>query len=169
MKPTILILLAGLTMVGPKALGVSRVGGGKIASATDQFVATVPIPFMSRQVDSETVEMDGPIAMGLNFPGPQIMDARTLRIMFPKLQNDTRTEFRKFFERAGWVHAENPNPCIEELLWSKNKTAAAVVSWGQDKGMVVVGPLTAEIQRAILQLVNSIQLKPGACAWQQLK
>jgi len=163
MRP--LIILTSL-LIAVTSLGVSRIGGGKISSASSQFEMTVSEFFFDIQQISSMVVANGPFSMFGGQMGQQFLQIREFSDLFSSAANLNRQETEAYFTSRGWQReAQHSNSCIDIYSYKNNSTAGFVATWGAGKGLNVVGPLTDLVVFALEDSWKTITLQPGACSW----
>lgn len=163
------VLLLGLLLLFHGAGAVSRVGGGSAKNPQEGFVTPLPAGFTEAAVDSEgNFQLYGPLRMGdyAGGPGPQIINIYLLRNQRPDLAGVTdRAAVVADYTAKSWRRESHPDACVEVFSADRAGGLNRVVAWGDGKGLMLVGPPTPLVARALDELIRHLEIDPEACAW----
>lgn len=147
------------------AFPVSRIGGGKVGSLSSNFEMEVAAPFTDLKQLSETVLANGPPGIGPNGFSSQFIEIREFREYFSEIENSSKLETQTFFAARGWEQNQSIKTCVEAYAFENATATGAALTWGSGKGVILQGPATANVKIAIQQMIVTLKLLPGACAW----
>lgn len=150
-----------------QSTAVSRVGGGKVSSIGSGFEADIPTLFQqSHVIDDNSVRLIGPPLPESKRLGMRpLIELYEFSEHYPELANLSREEVYDYFTQRQWQDRQHNNECV---LWMQGQTPTshfAIVTWGQGKGMLVMGTAGHNVRNAMLKLLESVRLQEGACAW----
>ncbi len=167
-----LILLCGVAFAAPRAFPISRVGNSVIADPELGFQAQIPPSFFDvRNLGDGALRLTAPLAGGVFF-GPRVttnatLDLYRLATEYPALPDTSRDGTLAYYQGLGatWTLLQTPEPCVLALSAVNGATTTTVLSWGERKGVVIVGAPQAQVQAALAQLIGSLTLEGGRCVW----
>lgn len=158
------LIVSGLLLWTPPTWAVSKVGGGTLSNEDVGFYCSIPLGYQTFYVaPDQDVKMDAPHGGRGSFVIPRFLVAHMLENEQPEWVGKTdASEFANHFAAAGWTRVPHVEPCVEQ--WEKPGTGALtrVLSWGDGRGVIFVGPSQYNDVR---QIADSLRLVPGACSW----
>jgi hypothetical protein len=169
MKRLPLILLSALLGVvlcgSPRSHAIGRSGNGKLTDRDDRFEAQAPESYLIQQnLGQGGLRLLSPMA-----PGFGVMQAylefRRLATEFPEFAAKSRDDWRAEFLSTGWQSMPAIDSCIEVLRFENSSTTGAVVAWGSERGVVVLAPRSPQNMNAIDEVLATLTIEAGACAW----
>lgn len=145
------------------AHGISQVGPKSIGSEQEQF--ELQLPFSSPQFSQISIEelkvVDGtpPFAGG----------AKSAYFFLPltkltKENLENPEQVHRYFEEKGWMEVLGEDCRISYIQVTTN-SIKAVSTWGENKGLVIIGARSKMVQRRILIMVQDIALQQDQCLW----
>ena len=177
MKSWLLLLLVGLLLASPFAWPISGVGNRQIESKASGFVAQIPLDLCRGLICGLTEIAESSKVIIEDFSGIIYQSgiaraplklrlvASEFTIQEPNWVNLDRNEIKRTLNSLGWQALASPNLCME--VWSKMSPSDStfVATWGRGKGLVLYGPNFPRLNQEARDLIQSIELSPGACAW----
>jgi hypothetical protein len=168
------VLLGVIAFTG-QAQAVSRVGN-RISGSSDDFSAPIPQEFclQGRCQVSETrtskVLLDDAhgrvVRVGAQLPViPLRLTVADFATEVTKYAGLSRDELVAKLLESGWTKVSTPQGCVESWMIENGGTFNQIAVWGVGKGVAVYGFATKELEQSARELVNGIELSPGACAW----
>lgn len=155
-------------MLASSSFAISRIGSCAFGDLTEGFQTTLPIEFGSKLMPlaKNGIRGDGPPSLVFGgFLSPQFTDFYPLREIYPQYMIDDRNEFQTQLTQNNWQQKATTHPCIEVFYNGTSTAHAFVISWGDGRGFVGVGPATPAVLSALEEAVKNISLDPGACSW----
>lgn len=162
-----LILLAGMILLIPAAFGIGRSGNGTVNSSVNGFSLEVPESFTERKnLGSEKVRFTS-IVLEPSKNGLQklFLEISGLKEALPGLAKFSRSQLPRKMNKLGWTQIDSNDPCILAFHKSSDNGESFAAFWGNQKGVVAIGPKSANAAIALQHLRNTLQLKEGACSW----
>ncbi len=158
----ITLLIAGTTL----ARAVSRVGGGKINSLSSEFEMVIPQAFMNLSATgSQSVRAEGPpvyvLGRGVT---QQFVDVTEFKDEFADFTNYSALEIRDTLEQSSW-RVVSENGCALIMKNNDPRIVAYIGTWGAGKGFVLKGYNLPGVDQAMIDLLGSLKITPGSCAW----
>jgi len=169
----LLILLCGF-VTGPYSHAISRVGNGYVIDEISEFVAELPKTI----IESRSLPDNG-IVLYLNpglgdllqthefqMNGPKVLEINTFSAKYPDLVSLSKENIRERLLQGplSWTELA-ASDCALAFSVTTQTAVNMVILWGNGKGIVLVGPRSSSVQNAVLQIWQTLSLKPGACAW----
>lgn len=167
-----LLLLMGAVFTAPRAFPISRVGNSVIADPELGFQAQIPPNFFDvRRLSQDGIRLStsvpGMMFLGSFVPTNASLDLYPLASEYPDLPDAGRDEALAYFRGRGaaWTEISIHESCILALTAVNEGTTTTVIAWGERKGIVIIGAPQARVEAALTQLVDSLRLDGGQCAW----
>lgn len=157
-------ILLSFTLISFLAHTASRVGGGKLSNDGDQYEMPMPGNFSDYEIYGEVVRLKGPIVVSLGFNIPALIQVSRFIDLSP-VGSSSREVIFEFYENNEWQYKKHNNFCID--IYSKETSSAVtyIAVWGNDKGVILTGQKNSLVENAIEEMLNKIELLPGACSW----
>lgn len=160
------IIVATLLLFAVNSIGVSRIGGGKISSQTSLFQMEVPQSFGQLEQNGGVIIAVGPIAFQSGQAIRQFLQIREFSDYYLSLAPLDRGSVQAHFVSTGWdIVPFAADPCVDVYAFSNANTRGFAATWGDGKGVTVVGPNTGLVQVTQEQVLQSLHLDAGACSW----
>jgi hypothetical protein len=179
MKKLGLVIMSGLLLAAPFSWGISRVGGGSVASLAQGYsLDAAPMFGAITILGPEMARFEGP--MGLNFgggvrggggfsfspfAGTPYIDLLEFRVEYPGFVKLTRVELRTELVRDGWTEIKARETCLTAFIKESQTATFAIATWGEGFGYVLVSRKSNASRIAIEGMVQSTKLEGGACRW----
>lgn len=160
------IALFALTLiVSIDAMGVSRVGGGRIGDRRIGFEASFPRGYFETQdAGGGSIRLLGILHIGLNpETGLPAIEIHPMSKTHPEFSALDRPALAAELEGKGWEKLAHSNPCIDVRVRRNSTAITAIAAWGREKAIAVLAPRGRE--RDLRTLIDSIELSTGACSW----
>lgn len=161
-------LILAVTLVTVSSQAISRSGGGKIESRELGFTADAPATYAR----TNPVENSGLRLWSNTFlPGSPgfspdaFIELRDYSSEFSQLATSDRVQTSDEFARLGWTKTTHMNACVDVYSRSSTNVTSVAIVWGPRRGMVVLGGVSSEATTAIDEIVRTLSLESGACAW----
>jgi hypothetical protein len=77
----------------------------------------------------------------------------------------SRDELVAKLSSNGWTRVSTPQSCIESWMIESDGAFNQIAVWGVGKGIAAYGLATKELEKSARELVDGIDLSPGACGW----
>ena len=159
-------LAAALALLPESALPIGRSGNGFVASAPDGFQAKAPDFFdVAQALPAEGLRLIAPNIRTSGLGSAPVIELRRFIAEYPQEAAYTRDQQRANFAAHGWWLANHSNPCVEVFLSDNDSASVAIATWGEGKGVVIIGQKTGLTKSSIKQMLDSLTLDAGACAW----
>lgn len=160
------LILATLLLFAVNSIGVSRIGGGKISSQSSLFQMEVPQSFGPLEQNGTVILAIGPIAFQAGQVIRQFLQIREFTDYYKSLEKLDRGSVQEYFLRTGWdIVPFASNDCVDVYGYANSNSRVFAATWGEGKGVTVVGPNTGLVQITQEQILQSLNLEPGACSW----
>lgn len=161
-----LLCTIAIILSGSLSQAVSRVGGGKVRSASSGFELTLPFPFIQiGLLSADAVRAMGPMAYlagkGLS---QQFIDVLEFENDFKDKGQYSREDLRRDFISNSWTEMNTSN-CVLHFMKENGSIIAHVVSWGSGRGYILRGPLTSDVSQAMNSALKSQQRVSAECLW----
>ncbi len=148
------------------AQAIGRSGNGRIQSVQEGFSTIQPLQLPEFQAadDGSIRLMNSGIMDAMHTQAA--LYAHRFSVFYPTRTAMDRDTLKLDFASNGWRQSAAPQDQCIDLYYSDRGSATAVVAvWGMGKGVVLVGPKLGVVAYAIDQMIQNLQLDPGACAW----
>jgi hypothetical protein len=160
------LLVATLLLFAVNSIGVSRIGGGKISSQTSLFEMEVPQSFGQIEQNGNVVIAMGPLAVQPGQAVRQFLQIREFTDYYLSIAKLDRASVQAHFVASGWdIVPFASDDCVDVYAFSNTNTRGFAATWGEGKGVTVVGPNTGLVQVTQEQVLQSLKLDAGACSW----
>lgn len=161
MRALILLCLIFISLLAHTA---SRVGGGKLSNDDDLYEMPISGNFSDYEVFGEVIRLKGPIVVNSGFSIPAMIQVSRFIDLSP-IASSSREIIFEFYKNNEWQYEKHNNFCID--IYSKETSSAVtyVAVWGNDKGVILTGQKNSLVENAIEEMLNNIELLPGACSW----
>lgn len=163
----VMSLLGAVILAAPNiAFPIGRSGNGRIASLEDGFSTESPKYFdQARELPNNSLRILAPtVRTSGSLFSPEI-ELRRYEVEFPQEVKLTRQETLARFALHGWWNAKHADPCVEVFLSDNESASSAVATWGEGRGVVMIGPKNGISKSAIREMLDKLTLEPGACGW----
>ena len=146
---------------------VSRVGGGKVRSQSSGFELQTSQQFAQiKNIGAEAVRIEGPpVYIAGRGVAAQFVDITEFRSDFHDLADLNREELRQRLSNSLWQELSSPHECVLTMKNANPQIAAVIATWGDGKGFVLKGQRLPDVERAVQDMLSTLQIDPGACAW----
>lgn len=161
------ILLLGLIVIALPAHGIGRSGNGtgNLIGERDGFVIGKIQGFGTiAQVEAERVRLLSPI-VETSTATKLFVEVSGAHEGLPLLAKLPRNELITRMEKLGWSRVDHTNPCVEAFRQSVDTGDKLALFWGGKKGIVAIGPKSANVAVALDEIRDKLTLEKGACAW----
>jgi hypothetical protein len=162
-----LLVLAGMILLLPAALGIGRSGNGTIIDPKSGVTFGQPARFV------EATELPGGRLRLISYmPEPSMgavgnpfLEISSFGFSLSGFAGLGRAELKEAMQAQGWVSKPTQDPCVDAYRQSGNGSLAELQAWGVGKGVVVVGPQSFQVKQALDEIRATLRLNEGACAW----
>ncbi len=165
MKAKIIFLTFALLAL--HAAAVSRVGGGKVRSNSSGFEIQIPNSYSRTAERAEAVTALGPnvyvAGQGLV---PEYVTISEFYAEFPNLVQYSAAQLEAHLTARNWelVPLDGDN-CVSALRFASRQVIVYALTWGNGKGVVLKAPQVGQTENAIKQMLSTLALDNGSCAW----
>jgi hypothetical protein len=146
---------------------IGRSGNGTVSSSRTGFSAHLPPGF-----DSGVDIVGGKIRIWslINDVRPGMMvrpfiELSDLDQTLPGLAGLNRAQVSEKAKNLGWMPRPPSDPCVDTYFRHEEDGDLAVAFWGPGKGLVVIGPHSPYVRIGEKEILDSLRLEAGACAW----
>lgn len=149
------------------AWGVSQVGGGtKVSLDSKQVSIRVPTKFEVIERAPGRISLVGDLSQNSDqeFIRP-VINIDRLELEFPELKGLSQQEINKHFISNSWREAVLADPCAKAYIAENETAVSLVVSWGENRGSVMMAPNTPDSKAALTEMTRSLDFLKGACSW----
>lgn len=161
----LLILGVALTSLSAHAIGRSGNGTGKLIGGRDGFEIGKIEGFGNiAQVEAQRVRLLSPI-VETSTATKLFVEVSGAQEGLPLLAKLPRNELITRMEQLGWSRVDHANPCVEAFRQSVATGDKLALFWGGKKGIVAIGPKSANVAVALDEIRDKLTLEKGACAW----
>ncbi len=167
MQKTVVFFLL-VTFAAISAHAISRSGGGKLESAELGFVADTPEKYpRSSALVNQGLRLwsDFVISGVIGTTAEAFVELRTIESEFPDLSKSTRSGTHALFTTIQWTAKTHPDACVDVYERKSATVTSVAVVWGPGRGIIVLGGVSQIATKAIGEIVTTLRLTPGACAW----
>lgn len=163
----LLLTLSFLCLWTDLSGAVSRVGGGKVSSQSSGFQMQVPPHFSNlKSIGNAAVRAEGPAVYksGIGVTS-QFVDITEFQSEFPDLTDYRREQIQQRLSESRWQEVSSHQDCALIMKSTNSQIVAIIATWGKGKGFVLKGPRLSEVDRAMQEMLSTLTLEPGSCAW----
>lgn len=159
------IIVLAMMIVSAFTHAAGRVGGGKLSNDDDLYQTKLPAAFSEYEIFDETVRLVGPMAtLTTGVSSPQFIEVYRFVNESP-IKGNSRQVVEDFYTQNSWQKIGHTDLCIDVYV-KKNVSAITYVAvWGNQAGVVLVGQNNKLTGQSINQMIQNIELLPGACSW----
>lgn len=165
-----LLVFGAVIFTALSSSGVSKIGGGKIASSPSQFVMNIPQMFDSTNArEAQQLLLEGPPSTSPSDGfRPQTILVREFSFHLPRLVDVDLAGTQQFFTDNAWTAWEPTEPdCRIGYMKMNNTNITYIATWGHGRGVVISGPRTQQVRKAVVEMADSIEIAEGACGWKR--
>jgi hypothetical protein len=159
-------VIAGICL-SVTAGAIGRSGNGTVSSSRTGFYAQLPAGFDS---GVEIVGEKFRIRSLINDVRPgmvirSFIELSDLDQTLPGLAELNRAQVSEKAKSLGWMPRPPSDPCVDAYFRHEEDGDLAVAFWGAGKGLVMIGPHSPYVRIGEKEILDSLHLEAGACAW----
>jgi len=160
-------MAVALLIVGEFAGAISRSGGGKLESFELGFEAETPREYArANPLRDHGLRLWSDTIFGSStFSAESFIELRTVESEFPEIAKLNRTGVEAEFSKLGWKRIASSDPCVDSYRNVSSSVAATVLLWGPGRGLVILGGLSQPAKNGVDEIISTLELTPGSCAW----
>lgn len=159
----LLSLLLGIASSSPAA---TRIGGGKIYSDTSMASFDIDDSFPFRTETQEQGAILNSFTGASGRLNRETIWVDEILLDHPNIGSLTQDQVRDLFENTyDYTAIFHSDACVVGFYKYSQNTHTFVLTWGKGRGFKLVGTEADFTRRAILRMVRTVKLEPGACSW----
>ncbi len=151
---------------------ISRVGNSSIVDEATRFRSDYPAGFaiFRALADGSALELQTPPRFSWPTGEPRSYKLRLQRFerLFPDLVNLSAENIREVFlaqPEKLWWELRTADDCLLGFASEEGSLYQVVTTWGGGRGLVLLGEKDPDVQRGMREILRSMRLGEGACAW----